>query len=149
MAAEQSAAALPPVLAYEVVNWLENVGNAVHGDDYPAELNQRLLYRLHPFGEGVQTPVLAVSLLSVRLLKGGDFGGNYAQPHASDFSSERAPKYYRDTDIDIVSRTFGGVQRELFQRPAAFGRAIAADRPDRPRLLARPQTTAAAVGKHA
>ena len=69
MAAEQSAAALPPVLGYEVVNWLENVGNAVHGDDYPAELNQRLLYRLHASGEGVQTPVLAVSLLSVRVLK--------------------------------------------------------------------------------
>ena len=48
----KSAAAPPPVLGYEVVNWLENVGNAVRGDDYPAEVNQRLLYRLHAFGRG-------------------------------------------------------------------------------------------------
>ena len=147
MAAEQEAAALPPVLGYEVVNWLENVGNAVRGDDYPAELNQRLLYRLHPSGEGVKTPLLAVSLLSVRVLKGGDFGGNYAQPNASDFSPERAPKYYRDTDIEIVSQLSAASRGSLLRHPAAFGRAIAADRHDRPRLLARPQTTAAAVGK--
>ena len=133
MAAEQSAAALPPVLGYEVVNWLENVGNAVHGDDYPAELNQRLLYRLHASGEGVKTPVLAVSLLSVRVLKGGVFGGNYAQPHASDFSSERAPKYYRDTDIEIVSQLSAAsrgsyfsarpLSAELLQRIVTTGRA--------------------------
>ena len=41
MAAGQAAAAPMPVLGYEVTNWLDNVGNAVRGDDYPAELNQR------------------------------------------------------------------------------------------------------------
>ena len=147
MAAEQEAAAPPPDLDYEVINWLENVGNAVRGDDYPADVNQRLLYRLHPFNEGVKTPPLAVSLISVKVLKSGDFGDHYTQPNASDFSPERAPKYYRDTDIEIVSQAFGLVQRRLLRHPAGFGRSIAADRRDRARLLARPQTTAAAVGK--
>ena len=142
MAAEQSAAALPPVLGYEVVNWLENVGNAVHGDDYPAELNQRLLYRLHASGEGVQTPVLAVSLLSVRVLKGGEFGGNYAQPNASDFAPERAPKYYRDTDIEIVSQLSAAsrgayysarpLSGELLQRIVTTGRAYWLDHKRQP-----------------
>ncbi|MEH2541813.1 MULTISPECIES: DEAD/DEAH box helicase [unclassified Bradyrhizobium] len=141
-ATEQAAATLPPVLGYEVVSWLENIGNAVRGDDYPAELNQRLLYRLHPAHEGVQTPLLAVSLLSVRVLKGGDFGGNYSQPSVSDFASERAPKYYRDSDIDILSQisaTSRGVyysQRplsgELLQRIVATGRAYWLDHKRQP-----------------
>ena len=127
---------------YEVVNWLENVGNAVHGDDYPAELNQRLLYRLHASGEGVQTPVLAVSLLSVRVLKGGEFGGNYAQPNASDFAPERAPKYYRDTDIEIVSQLSAAsrgayysarpLSGELLQRIVTTGRAYWLDHKRQP-----------------
>ena len=142
MAAEQEAAAPPPDLGYEVMNWLENVGNAVRGDDYPAELNQRLLYRLHPFKEGVKTPPLAVSLLSVRVLKGGDFGGNYAQPSASDFAPERAPKYYRDTDIDILSQLSASsrgayygtrpASGELLQRIVATGRAYWLDHKRQP-----------------
>lgn len=142
MAAEQSAAALPPVLGYAVINWLDNVGNAVRGDDYPTELNQRLLYRLHASGEGVQVPVLAVSLLSVKVLKCGEFGGNYAQPNASDFAPERAPKYYRDTDIDIVSQLSAAsrgayysarpLSAELLQRIVATGRAYWLDHKRQP-----------------
>lgn len=80
----------PPVLSFEVSTWLENVGKAVRDDDYPAELNQRLLYCLHPSQEGVQMPLLAVSLRSVRVLKGGGFAGNYTQPGVSEFMPERA-----------------------------------------------------------
>jgi superfamily II DNA or RNA helicase len=142
MAAGQGAAVLPPVLGYEVISWLENVGNAVRGDDYPADANQRLLYRLHPFHEAIRTPVLAVALLSVKLLKSGEFGGNYAQPRASDFSPERAPKYYRDIDIEILSQLsalsrgayYGTrpVPAELLQRIVATGRAYWLDHKGQP-----------------
>lgn len=142
MSAGQHAAALPPVLGYEVISWLESVGNAVRGDDYPAELNQRLLYRLHPSKEGVPTPLMAVSLLSVKILKSGEFGGNYAKPSASDFSPERAPKYYRDTDIEILSQLsassrgayYGArpLSAELLQRIVATGRAYWLDHKRQP-----------------
>ena len=124
----------PPPLPYEVNEWLEKFGKALRGDDYPAELNQRLLYCLGPSHEGVQTPVLAVSLRSVRVLKGGDFAANYAQPSLYDFVAERAPKYYRDTDIDILTQLWGWSNRysdrerpqsaALLQRIVATGRAF-------------------------
>lgn len=124
----------PPVLSFEVNSWVEDVGKAVRDDDYPAELNQRLLYRLHPSQEGLQMPLLAVSLLSVRVLKGGDFAGNYTQPSVEDFTPERAPKYYRASDIDILtqlsgrSRGYGYRQApqtaELLQRIIETGRAF-------------------------
>ena len=104
----------------------------MRGDDYPAELNQRLLYCLGPSHEGVQTPVLAVSLRSVRVLKGGDFAANYAQPSLYDFVAERAQKSYRDTDIDILTQLSGRSNRYSDrERPqsAALLQRIVADRP--------------------
>jgi superfamily II DNA or RNA helicase len=131
---EAPAPQAPQPLPYEVNEWLENFGRALRGDDYPAELNQRLLYCLGPFQESVHTPVLAVSLRSVRVLKGGDFATNYAQPSVSDFAPERAPKYYRDVDIDILTQLSARTDRyhyrprlqsgELLQRIVATGRAF-------------------------
>jgi len=136
-AADRQAAPAPSTpqpLPYEVNEWLEKLGKALRGDEYPAELNQRLLYCLGPSYESVQTPLLAVSLRSVRVLKGGDFAANYAQPSPSDFVPERAPKYYRDTDIDILTRLSIRSSRyyyreqpqsvELLQRIVATGRAF-------------------------
>ena len=124
----------PPPLPYEINEWLEKFGTALRGDDYPAELNQRLLYCLEPSHDGVQTPVLEVSLRSVRVLKGGDFATNYAQPSVHDFAAERAPKYYRDSDIDILTQLSRRSSRysyrkqpqpvELLQRIVATGRAF-------------------------
>jgi superfamily II DNA or RNA helicase len=124
----------PPVLPFEVTTWLESVGKAVRGDDYPAELNQRLLYCLHPSHDGVQQCLLAVSLLSVRVLKNGNLADNHTQPVVSDFVPERAAKYYRDSDIDILTQLSGRVRRydfgeravsaELLQRIIATGRAF-------------------------
>ena len=102
----EAAAAAPvasvPILPYDVTAWLDNVGNAVRGDDYPPDLTQRLLYCLQPSEEVARMPLLGVSLISVRVLKSGEFGGNYTQPSLSNFAPERAPKYYRDIDIDIL-----------------------------------------------
>ncbi|MBR1278183.1 DEAD/DEAH box helicase [Bradyrhizobium sp. AUGA SZCCT0283] len=124
----------PPPLPYEINEWLEKFGTALRGDDYPAELNQRLLYCLGPSHDGAQTPVLAISLRSLRVLKGGDFATNYAQPSVHDFVAERAPKYYRDADIDILTQLSRRSSRysyreqpqsvELLQRIVATGRAF-------------------------
>jgi hypothetical protein len=102
-----------PVLPYEVTAWLDIVGKALRGDDYPPDLTQRLLYCLEPSGNDERMPVLTVSLISARVLKGGDFGGNYSQPSLGDFSPERAPKYYRDIDIEILT--------QLSNRPKEYG----------------------------
>ena len=131
--AAPSYAPVPPILSFEVNTWLENVGKAVRDEHYPAELNQRLLYRLHPALEGVQTPLLAVSLRSVRVLKGGRLSDSYTQPGMSDFLPERAPKYYRASDMDILKQLSGLARSygyrdapqtvELLQRIVATGRA--------------------------
>ena len=110
----KTAAAPPvPVLPYEVTAWLDIVGKALRGDEYPADQTQRLLYCLQPSQNGERMPVLTVSLISARVLKGGDFGGNYSQPSLGDFSPERAPKYYRDIDIEILT--------QLSNRPREYG----------------------------
>jgi hypothetical protein len=77
---EAPAPQAPQPLPYEVNQWLEKFGAVLRGDDYPAELNQRLLYCFAPSQDVGQIPVLAVWLRSVRVLKGGDFATNYAQP---------------------------------------------------------------------
>jgi superfamily II DNA or RNA helicase len=102
-----------PVLPYEVTAWLDIVGKALRGDDYPPDLTQRLLYCLEPSENDERMPFLTVSLISARVLKGGDFGGNYSQPSLGDFSPERAPKYYRDIDIEILI--------QLSNRPKEYG----------------------------
>lgn len=126
--------AQPPVLSFDVSGWIENVGKAVRDDDYPAELNQRLLYRLHPSLEGVHMPVLAVSLLSARITKNGKLGGSITQPTVFDFTPERAAKYYRASDIEILTQLSGRARAynyqqapqtaELLQRIVATGRAV-------------------------
>jgi superfamily II DNA or RNA helicase len=123
-----------PFLSFEVNTWVDEVGKAVRDDDYTAELNQRLLYILHPSQEGVQMPLLAVSLRSVRVLKGGELAGNYTQPGVADFMPERAAKYYRASDIDILTQLSGRVRgygyrkppqtAELLERIIATGRAF-------------------------
>ena len=139
----------PPPLPYEVNAWLANFGAVLRGDDYPAELNQRLLYCLAPAHDEGQTPVLAVSLRSVRLLKGGDFAANYAQPNVHDFAAERVPKYYRDSDVDILTQLSRRSDRyayrtrpqtaELLQRIVATGRAFWLDHRRPPLRWAEPR----------
>ena len=131
--AAPSKAMAPPVLGFEVATWLENVGKAVRDDHYPADLNQRLLYRLHPSHQGEQFPLLAVSLLSVRVGKGGSLSDSYTQPSVSEFLPERAAKYYRASDIDILAQLSGRARAynyrqapqtaEWLQRIIATGRA--------------------------
>jgi superfamily II DNA or RNA helicase len=144
--ADDAPAPSVPVLPYDVTAWLDNIGKAVRGDDYPSDLSQRLLYCLQPSQDGARMPGLAVSLLSVRVLKGGEFGGSLTRPSVSDFSPERAPKYYRDADIDILVRLSSRRREydyysysdhrlqsaELLQRVIATGRAFWLDHKRQP-----------------
>lgn len=121
----------PPILGLEVDSWIDSVGRAARSSDYAADESQRLLYCLHP-SDGAM-PYLAVSLRSVRLRKGGDYADNYSSPSPYEFKPERAPKYFRDVDVDIVAEVHsrvsnyyaqGPYSEELLRRIVATGRAF-------------------------
>jgi superfamily II DNA or RNA helicase len=90
-------------LSHELNDWLERVGAAIRGNDYPADVTQRLLYRVQPHPREGRTPHLAVSLLSVRLRKDGSFSSQVTRPSFSSFDPDKAPAYYRAADIEIVT----------------------------------------------
>jgi len=127
------AASMPlPPLPHEINAWLEKIGKSSRGDDYPSGVNQRLLYILHPKAFGAEMPHLAVTPLSVRLLKTGKFADQESRPSLSGFDPDRAPKFFRDVDIAIarqLARAYGhngefAVRSlELVQQIVATGRA--------------------------
>lgn len=130
-AAKVQAPSAPPVLGFEVDSWIDSVGRAARNSDYAADESQRLLYCLHP-SDGAM-PYLAVSLRSVRLRKGGDYADNYSSPSPYEFKPERAPKYFRDVDVDLVAEVHSRVRNsygqgpypeELLRRIVATGRAF-------------------------
>lgn len=129
--AKTLAPSAPPVLGFEVDSWIDSVGRAARSSDYAADESQRLLYCLHPSDEAM--PYLAVSLRSVRLRKGGDYADNYGSPSPYEFKPERAPKYFRDVDVDIVAEVHSRIRNyyaqgpypeELLRRIVATGRAF-------------------------
>lgn len=129
--AKAQAPSAPPVLGFEVNTWIDSVGRAARSSEYAADESQRLLYCLHPSDEAM--PYLAVSLRSVRVRKGGDYADNYSSPSPYEFKPERAPKYFRDVDVDIVTEvtsrirnyyTQGPHAEELLRRIVATGRAF-------------------------
>jgi superfamily II DNA or RNA helicase len=103
----------PPLLSSEINDWLEKIGAAVRGNDYPADVNQRLLYSVQAHAREGRMPHLAVSLLSVRLRKDGNFSNQVSRPAVSSLSLARLPAYLREADIDILiglsgeTRTYG------------------------------------------
>lgn len=129
--AASSAPAAPPVLSSELTGWIDSVGRAVRGDGAGADQSQCLLYCLEPSNYAM--PRLELSLLSVRVLKGGGFADNYTSPSLYEFKAERAPKYFRDVDIDIMRQVAAGTRsyyeqgpysEELLKRIVGTGRAF-------------------------
>lgn len=98
----------PPVLGFDVSSWIDNVGRAARNSDSAADESQRLLYCLN--GSDAPQPCLTLSLRSVRLRKGGDYADNYTSPSLYEFRPERAPKYFRDIDVDIVTEISGRIR---------------------------------------
>ncbi|MGF6308938.1 superfamily II DNA or RNA helicase [Bradyrhizobium sp. i1.8.4] len=123
------------VLPYQIAEWIETVGRAVRDTNYPPDVAQRLLYYLQPALSGYGVPCMEVSLVSVRILKTGEFGSKVSQPSLAEFSVDRAPKYYLGSDIDILVRlssefrsgyNFGrrAYSADVLQRIVATGRAF-------------------------
>lgn len=129
--AAHSAPSAPPVLSYELTSWIDGVGRAVRGSGAGAVESQCLLYCLEPSDDAM--PRLVLSLRSVRVLKDGRFADNYASPSLYEFKAERAPKYFRDVDIEIMTQVAAGTRsyyeqgpysEELLKRIIATGRAF-------------------------
>jgi superfamily II DNA or RNA helicase len=118
----------PPPLSYEIAEWIAGFDKVLRGDEFSAEVSQRVLYCFRPFGDEGRTPVLAVSLRSARLNKSGEFAANYSQPSLHDFVAERAPNYLRNTDVEIMSH-LSAIARASFHekpKPAALLQQIVA-----------------------
>ncbi|MDN3279380.1 SWIM zinc finger family protein [Frankia sp. RB7] len=113
--AKVQAPSAPPVLGFEVNTWIDTVGRAARSGDHAADESQRLLYCLQPSNDPM--PYLAITLRSVRLRKGGDFADNYTSPSLYEFKPERAPKYFRDVDVDIVTEVNGRIRNSYIQGP--------------------------------
>lgn len=109
------ATSAPPVLGVEVNSWIDNVGRAVRSSDDAADEGPRLLYCLQA-SDGPM-PYLAVSLRSVQLRKGGAYAANYSSPSPYEFKPDRAPKYFRDVDVDIVTEISGRLRNHYTQGP--------------------------------
>jgi hypothetical protein len=137
-----------PVLPPELNDWLEKVGGSIRGNDYPADVRQRLLYCVQPHAREGRMPHLAVSLLSVKLRKDGTLSDHVSRSNPGS-DPDRAPAFYRDADQDIVVglareyRTYGHQDAYLIRSVGLFR----SNRGYRARLLARPQAVAVAVGR--
>jgi len=105
----------PPVLGFEVNAWIDDVGRAVAIRDAVGDESQKLLYCLQPSDNPM--PCLVVSLRSVRLRKDGSYTGNFTSPSPYEFKPERAPKYFRDVDIDIMTAVKARVRGYSDQGP--------------------------------
>ena len=121
----------PPVLGFEVSTWIENIGRAAQSSDRAGDESQRLLYCLQPSDNAM--PRLLVTLRSVRLRKDGSYADNSTSPSPYEFKPERAPKYYRDVDVDIMTAVEARVRghfdqgphmQDLLRRIVATGRAF-------------------------
>ena len=96
-----------PMLAPELNDWLEKIGSSIRGNDYPADVRHRLLYCVQPHAREGRMPHLAVSLLTVKLRKGGALSEHVSRSNPGT-DPDRAPAFYRDADLDIVN----GLSRE-------------------------------------
>ncbi|UGY13854.1 DEAD/DEAH box helicase [Bradyrhizobium septentrionale] len=123
------------VLPYQITEWIETVGRSVRDADYPPDVTQRLLYYLQPALAVGCIPCMDVSLVSVKILKTGEFGSKVSQPSLGEFSVDRAPKYYLGSDIDVLVRlasefrsgyTLGrrAYSADVLKRIVATGRAF-------------------------
>jgi len=88
-------------LPYEVTAWLEQVAQTTHGESYPPEINQRLLYLVTAYTPPNSAPHLAVDVLAARLLKTGEFSDSTTRPVLSGYYGGNWPRYFRFSDIQI------------------------------------------------
>ncbi|ORE99043.1 DEAD/DEAH box helicase [Aurantimonas sp. 22II-16-19i] len=95
-------AALPP----DVADWFERLTRTEEraSDDYPPNVQKRLVYVLFadPFG-GLQ-PRLGLRIKSARLLKNGTFSATVSDYDGSKFRFSEPPRFVRPADAAILRR---------------------------------------------
>lgn len=135
--AQKEKKAKPLVLPPEIDAWLGKFGKSSkvdRGEAYPPQLRQRLIYGLRVHAEAGQAPCPAVTLWSVRLGKDDRFSDQRFRIDNIRISADRAPAFYRDSDIAIFADLGLGAyvdggwafrvgSAELMQRIIATGRA--------------------------
>ena len=131
----QFASPAPEILPPDISLWLEKIGGAVRGDDYPQDITQRVIYCVEPYIQEGRTPHLAVSVLSVKYLKEGRLADRASRVNLASFNLNTAPRFFRDVDVEIAAamarevRTYGQhdvyllSRAELVKQMADTGRA--------------------------
>ncbi|BAM90228.1 putative protein superfamily II DNA/RNA helicase domain [Bradyrhizobium oligotrophicum S58] len=102
-----AAKAKPLVLPPEIVSWLAKIGTVSRGDTYPAEVRQRLIYGVRVHTEAGQAPFPVALVWSVRLRKDDSFADVFSKVDNVGGGAERAPAFYRDSDIEILAHLGG------------------------------------------
>ena len=118
-----------PVLPPDINDWLDKIGGSIRGNDYPADISQRLVYCVQPYAREGRTPHLAVALLSVKLRKDGTLSDHVTRSNPGS-DPDRAPAFYRDADLDIVAglsreqRTYGQSEVYLIRSAGLFRQMV-------------------------
>ncbi|WP_284416156.1 MULTISPECIES: DEAD/DEAH box helicase [unclassified Bradyrhizobium] len=102
--AKPRALVLPP----KIVSWLDKIGKISRGDAYPPEVRQRLVYGVRAHAEPGEAPYPIVLIWSVRLRKDDSFSDQVSRVDNVRSGADRAPAFYRDSDIEILSRLSQG-----------------------------------------
>ena len=91
---------LPPPLAY----WLEALQRAQDAatEDYPKDVQQRLLYVFKVSDHPNATPQLGLETVSARMLKDGSFSTSVSRPALNTLMSDNSAKYIRPSDQRIA-----------------------------------------------
>ncbi len=86
-----------------VLAWLEDLARAseASGEDYPADVAQRLIYVLVPIRDDPRLPQLGAQPVSARLRKDGSFAAN-SRPYPAQSATPGGPKYFRPSDSRII-----------------------------------------------
>ncbi|MDH3661811.1 MAG: DEAD/DEAH box helicase [Alphaproteobacteria bacterium] len=93
------------VMEPDLERWLDNLEAASAPEptnDYPPEIQQRLIYVLDTEGAWQTHPPLSLQLYSVRLLKNGNYGGRPSSYTASNAFNHPPAKFLRPNDLMIL-----------------------------------------------
>ena len=103
-----------PALSPSLLSWLDDLDRAAGsaGEDYPADITQRIVYALMPIRDDPRMPQLGVQPVSARLRKDGTFAAN-SRPYAANTATPGGPKYFRPSDSRIM--------RDLSRLPLIYG----------------------------
>ncbi len=95
--------AVPPVapLPHDVKTWLQDFAHAANGEEFPSDINQRLLYIVSPFNAPNASPHLAVDLLTARVLKSGEYSDSTGRSSLANYYANNWPRFFRYSDIQI------------------------------------------------